>query len=131
MKEHKIKGSFIKRFFNEEGEGKVLFPSSDAELKKAYQVGIKAISPSGKEKVFPYKEEDAFSDMYRGFSLSGQQAAPLSEEEKKAAKEKRQAGNSLVKQFAGMDRAKQDSILAALKAAGHDVSAMEKLLSPA
>ena len=126
METHKIKGNFCKKYWNDEKEREISFPSTLAELS--------ALAKSGELKVdgkaFKLNEAALCQWTYRGFSLQHQGAEPMSEDEKKAAKEKRAAGSSIVKQFAGMERAKQEGILATLKAAGHDVSALEKLLSP-
>ncbi len=127
METHKIKGNFCKKYFGDEKEREISFPSTLAEMAQIIKSGV--ILVQGKS--FKLSEAQICQWAYRGFSLQHQGAEPMSEEEKKVAKEKRAAGNSVVKQFAGMDREKQDAILAALKAAGHDISAMEKLLKPA
>jgi hypothetical protein len=127
MKTRKIGGKFVEKIFGDSKERSLEWPTTEAEFLAMMKKGKYVID--GKE--FKIDWERATASCWRGESLQHQSAEPMSEEEKKASKEKRQAGNSIVKQFAGMDRAKQDSILAALKAAGHDISAMEKLLSPA
>ncbi len=127
METHKIKGNFCKKYWSDEKERNISFPSTLAELSALANAG--KLMVDGKE--FKLDGSQICQWAYRGFSLQHQGAEPMNEEEKKVAKEKRAAGNSVVKQFAGMDRDKQEAILAALKAAGHDVSAMEKLLAPA
>jgi hypothetical protein len=122
-----VAGNFCKKYWNDEKGREINFPSTLAELSALAKAGKLIVD--GKE--FKLDESSLCQWAYRGFSLQHQGAEPMNEEEKKASKEKRAAGNSVVKQFASMERDKQDAILAALAAAGHDISAMKPLLKPA
>ncbi len=127
MEDHKIKGNFCKKYWNDEKERVISFPSKLAELSELAKQG--KLTVDGKE--FKVSAEQICQWAYRGFSLQPQGAEPMSEEEKKVAKEKRAAGNSVVKAFKDQPRTKQDEIINALKLAGMDTSNLEKLLNPA
>ena len=120
MKDHKIKGSFCKRYFGSEKEATISVPSKLTELSAAIKAGKLIVN--GVE--FKIDEDSVVQDWYRGFSLSGQQAAPQTEEEKEKAKIQRKAATSTVKAFSQMDKANQLSIIEKLEASGHDCSAM-------
>jgi hypothetical protein len=96
METHKIKGNFCKKYWNDEKERQISFPSTLAELGILAKAG--ALKVDGKD--FKVSEDALCQWAYRGFSLQHQGAEPMTEEEKGKAKQKRKAASTIVNSFA-------------------------------
>jgi len=103
MKDHKIKGSFIAKFFpSKEGkEGTISYPENFQEARIAVKEGFVLAKCDGETVQIPVTEESIFQDSYRGCSLRGQGGtASLSEEEKEERKLDRKAERETFKEMA-------------------------------
>lgn len=124
METHKIKGNFCKKYWNDEKERNISFPSTLAEFSALAKAG--KLTVDGKD--FKLGESSLCQWAYRGFSLQHQGAEPMSEDEKIKAKEERKSVKTKGSFISALSPEDQLAMIIKAESAGSDCSAIRAAL---